>query len=392
MNHRHPGPAPDPDDPVSAGPLPDAATDPTARALRDALAARADTVQPTDRLQEIRMSTTSRRRSTRAWAAVATAAAVVVVGGSAFALTRGDGESVRTVASAPTSATERSGTPTPASSEPDAGGTATGTGQERATEEPRSTTGTTTGTTTGATAPIGRALPSGSTTVPVYWLGGEQQLLFREYVRAGDAADDPTNALRAMLGGQPSDPDYASPWGPDDSATVSAQDGRLVVDIAASAAAGDVEAGDVTAAVQQLVHTVTAAAGEDLPVEIRVDGAAEPLVFGYAVPETVSRAPQEAVQAPAWITSVGTGTPGQVVVEGVGSAFEGTLLYTVTDASGAEVARGPVQAGANGTFAEFSVTIPLPAGEYTVLVERPDESGGAAGAQPAGDTKSFTVR
>ncbi|WP_432491192.1 Gmad2 immunoglobulin-like domain-containing protein [Kineococcus auxinigenes] len=385
MSH-HPGPAPDPDDdPVSAGPLPDPATDPAARALRDALAARAETVRPTDRLQEIRMSTTSRRRTTRAWAAVATTAAVLVVGGSAFALTRGDDESVRTVASAPTGAAERSSAPAPATSEPSGEGTAPSAAQEPAAEEPSQAT-------TGAPATTGRSLPAGSATVPVYWLGGQPQLLFREYVPAGDAADDATNALRAVLGGQPSDPDYASPWGPDDSATVTARDGRLVVDIAASAAAGDAEAGDVTAAVQQLVYTVTAAAGEDLPVEIRVDGRSEPLVFGYAVPETVSRAPQSDVQAPAWITAVDTGTPGQAVVEGVGSAFEGTLLYTVTDASGAEVTRGPAQAGANGTFAEFSVTIPLPAGEYTVLVERPDESGGEAGAQPAGDTKSFTVR
>ncbi|WP_432534080.1 Gmad2 immunoglobulin-like domain-containing protein [Kineococcus arenarius] len=390
MSHRHPGPAPDPgEDPVSAGPLPDPATDPAARALREALAARADTVHPADRLQEIRMSTTARRRTTRAWTAVATTAAVLVVGGSAFALTREDDESVRTVASAPTGAAERSSEPAPATSEPSgagsATGTATGTAQEPAAEE-ASPTGT------GAASTTGGSLPAGSATVPVYWLGGQPQLLFREYVPAGDAADDATNALRAMLGGQPSDPDYASPWGPDESATVTARDGRLVVDIAASAASGDADAGDVTAAVQQLVYTVTAAAGEDAPVEIRVDGEAEPLVFGYAVPETVSRAPQADVQAPAWITAVDTGTPGEVVVEGVGSAFEGTLLYTVTDASGAEVTRGPAQAGANGAFAEFSVTIPLPAGEYTVLVERPDESGGAAGAQPAGDTKSFTVR
>ncbi|MCI2240099.1 GerMN domain-containing protein [Paenibacillus sp. TRM 82003] len=377
---------PDPDDPAPAGPLPDPDTDPTARALRDALAARADAVQPTERLQEIRMSTNASRRSTRAWAAVATAAAVVVVGGSAFALTRGDG-AVRTVASASTGTTQQ-GTTSPSPAQ-DATTGAPAEGTTGATTPPEAASTSDPGTPAAGT---GQALPAGSATVPVYWLGGDPQLLFREYVPAGDAADDATNALRAVLGGQPSDPDYASPWGPDASATVTAGEDRLVVDIAASAASGDAKAGDVTAAVQQLVYTVTAAAGEDVPVEIRVDGRSEPLVFGYALPETVSRAPQADVQAPAWITSVDTGTPGQVVVEGVGSAFEGTLLYTVTDASGAEVTRGPAQAGANGTFAEFSVTIPLPAGEYTVLVERPDESGGEAGAQPAGDTKSFTVR
>ena len=90
-------------EPVDAGPLPDPAADPLARALRDALAARADATQPADRLEEIRMSTTARRRATRAWTAVATTAAVVVVGGSAYALAGRDGDAVRTVASSPTS-------------------------------------------------------------------------------------------------------------------------------------------------------------------------------------------------------------------------------------------------------------------------------------------------
>lgn len=223
--------------------------------------------------------------------------------------------------------------------------------------------------------------------MPVYWLGGQPAKLYREYVKAGSGANDATNALRAMLSGSPTDPDYSSPWSKDATATVSESGGKLVVDVAASAASGST--GDATLALQQLVYTVTAAAGDDQPVELRVGGKAGQSVFGTSVPASLSRAPQADVQAPAWITSVSP-SAGSVTVKGVGTGFEGTLLYTLTNAAGAEVARDSVQAGANGTFAEFSFTAAVPAGTYTLSVFAPDESDGE-GSGPVGDTKTVTI-
>ncbi|WP_369069283.1 Gmad2 immunoglobulin-like domain-containing protein [Kineococcus terrestris] len=377
---------------TGAGPLPDPATDPTARALREAMAARAAAVDPPDRLQEILMASQSSRRRTRAWTAVAAAAAVVVVGGSALALTQRGGDSVTTVAAA-TSATSEPAAP--ATSEP-AAPTSEPARPAPAPAEPSTATSEpaapTSAPATSAPASAGAALPSGAASVPVYWLGGDgSPRLFREWVPVSGGADDATLALRALLGGSPADPDYASPFGPDAGASVTAADGRLVVDVAASAVSGDVETGDADLAVQQLVWTVTAAAGQDVPVEVRVDGAAGRPVFGRAVAQTVSRAPRAEVQAPVWITGVSTATPGSVTVEGTGTAFEGTLLWTVTDAAGTEIARDAVQAGANGTWGDFSFTAALPAGDYTVTVVAPDESGGE-GAAPLPDTKTVTVR
>ncbi|NIZ90149.1 Gmad2 immunoglobulin-like domain-containing protein, partial [Kineococcus rubinsiae] len=323
-----------------------------------------------------------------AWTAVAAAAAVVVVGGGAgYALTRpGPGDTVRLTAasaapSAAASTTPPASTapaPAPSTADPTAAATSTAAAAP-ATSSPAST----------PAAPS--ALPSGAASVPVYWLGDGSGKLFREFVKAPGAGDDATRALRAMLAGAATDPDYTSPWSADDAARVTSVDGVLVVDLDGSVATGTLPAAQAAAAVQQLVHTVTAAAGEDLPVRIQVGAAAEPTLFGHAVAGTVSRAPQADVQAPAWITSTSTATPGQVVVQGVGTGFEGTLLCTVTDASGAEVARDAVQAGANGRFAEFTVTVPLPAGTYTIAVQAPDESGGE-GSAPAADTKTVTVR
>ena len=383
MNEETPlGPLPDPDGHEELSP--------TARRLRAALAARAAGVQPTDRLEEIRMtSRAERRRSrTRGGLVAAGVAAVVVVGGGAYALTQRGDDAVTTVAStasaspSPTSPSpsSTSSTPvtdsTPVSSQPaGAGGTPSGS----------ASTSSTSGPTTSAAG--AGTLPTGATSVPVYWLGGQPAKLYREYVKAGSGANDATNALRAMLSGSPTDPDYSSPWSKDATATVSESGGRLVVDVAASAASGS--GGDGTLALQQLVYTVTAAAGDDQPVELRVGGKTGQSVFGTSVPASLSRAPQADVQAPAWITSVSP-SAGSVTVKGVGTGFEGTLLYTLTNAAGAEVARDSVQAGANGTFAEFSFTASVPAGTYTLAVFAPDESGGE-GAGPVGDTKTVTV-
>ncbi|WP_432512607.1 Gmad2 immunoglobulin-like domain-containing protein [Kineococcus sp. SYSU DK001] len=380
-------------DQTPLGPLPDPDGDddlsPTARQLRDALAARAAGVAPTDRLEEIRMSSRARRRRTRAWAAVAGAAAAVVVGGGAYAVTQRGGDEVRVVAAASSSeASEAPGAPAaspepstaPASSAPASSPAAPRSGGAPTSSAPRSAG-------TASTAPV-QPLPSGAASVPVYWLGGQPAKLFREYVAAGDGANDATNALRAMLAGAPGDPDYSSPWSADPSAQVTASGGQLVVDLSPAAAAGT--AADPAAALQQLVHTVTAAAGSNDPVVVRVDGATRPTLFGTPVPAELTRAPQADVQAPAWITRVVPGS-GSVTVEGVGTAFEGTLLYTVTDAAGTEVARDAVQAGANGTFGEFSFTARVPAGTYTVAVSAPDESNGE-GTPGVGDTKDVTVR
>ncbi|MEZ0164217.1 Gmad2 immunoglobulin-like domain-containing protein [Kineococcus sp. LSe6-4] len=377
-------------DVTPSGPLPDPDGDddlsPTARRLRDALAARAADARPTDRLEEIRMTSRAARRRSRAWSAVAGVAAVVVVGGGAYAVTQRADDNVSTVAASTSAAPETSAADPSSPASSSAATSASSASTSGATSSASTTDAPATGAGTGAAT---GSLPSGAATVPVYWVGGQPARLFREYVEAGTGENDPTNALRAMLAGKPSDPDYSSPWSADPDATVTAGGGRLVVDLSAAAASGTAGAGGAQLAVQQLVHTVTAAAGSNDPVEVRVDGRARPSLFGTTVAETVSRAPQAEVQAPAWITSVTPGA-GSVTVKGVGTAFEGTLLYTLTDAAGTEVARDAVQAGANGTFGEFTFTAQVPAGTYTVAVFAPDESGGEAGPV-TGDTKTVTV-
>ncbi|WP_345712863.1 Gmad2 immunoglobulin-like domain-containing protein, partial [Kineococcus glutinatus] len=136
-------------------------------------------------------------------------------------------------------------------------------------------------------------------------------------------------------------------------------------------------------------------AGENLPVQVLVDGRAGAEAWGVVrfTGPVARRAPVD-VQAPAWITSVAEGAvvdAGQLTVEGIGTAFEGTLVYVLTDAEHREITRGSVQAGANGTFGPFSATLEVTPGSYVVSVYPPDESGGE-GPEPLADTKAFTVR
>lgn len=69
-----------------------------------------------------------------------------------------------------------------------------------------------------------------------------------------------------------------------------------------------------------------------------------------------------------------------VTVSGDGTAFEGTLMYEVTDASGGVVDQGSTQAGANGEVGPYEFELTLDPGTYTVRVWEPamgeEDSGG----------------
>lgn len=85
------------------------------------------------------------------------------------------------------------------------------------------------------------------------------------------------------------------------------------------------------------------------------------------------------IEAPA----AGQTVPGPTVtVTGTGTAFEGTLLYAVTDLDGATAAEGYTQAGANGEIGPFSIELTLDPGSYTVRVWEPGMGEGDASAPP----------
>ncbi|PPK94140.1 sporulation and spore germination protein [Kineococcus xinjiangensis] len=382
--------------PVPVGGLPSPAEDPTAALLHDAFAAHTAGLRPADRLAAIHAEAARRRHRRRTGAVAGVAAAALAVAGGAYAVTGLDRDT-RQVVSAPAQPGESAPAWQPPAAEPAPQPTVSASAPTGRSSEGGGATPGATGTKGGATQSASPA----PKTVPVYWLGGGDHptgpKLYREYLPTSGTADGPTQALRLMLAGQPKDPDYTSPWQPDPQASVEVGADVITVTVSREAVSGP-GVGSATAAmaVQQLVHTVTAAAGEELPVRIIVgDHEGAELWGAVKLPDTVSRAPKEEVHAPVWITSLSDGAlvePGVLQVEGLGTGFEANLNYVLTDHEGEEVARGYTTAGANGEIGPFAFELELTTGVYTLSVFDPGEASEGEGHPPFPDTKTLDVR
>jgi hypothetical protein len=335
-------------------------------ALRGALAREADRVTPSPdglgRIREAISSGGAGRRGNRGWIPLLAAAATVLVlaGVGGVALLGG--------LHRPPSAASPAGGSTPTPSTP-------------ATPSP-----------SGTTAPS-VAGPN----LPVYWVGASRTRLwlYREFVPTSSVtpADRAEAALTAMLSGPPADPDYSTPWH-GSPATVDVGDHEITVNLTAAAFANpDVDAERARLAVQQLVYTVTAATQLSVPVRILVNGRSGYEAWGLLrLGDPVSR--DSSAVAPIWVTDPQQGqrVGSPVTVDGVGSAFEGTLAWEVTSADGQVVDSDTTQGGAQAP-APFRFTLRLPPGTYTLTVWSPDESSGESpeGPRMFPDSKTFTV-
>ncbi len=242
---------------------------------------------------------------------------------------------------------------------------------------------------------------AGARTVPVYWIGASRtrSWLYREFLDAGSTSAGAAQALRLMLAGAPLDPDYSSPWAAGQ-VTVTLSPSVVTVDLPSSVFRGTLDATQAQLALQQLVYTATAAAKDSTDtgagVRVLVDGKAGATVWGGALtlPDVAHRDPS--VVAPIWIIDPQQGQvlhASPVTIDGVGTAFEGQLSYSVVSSDGTVVASGTTVGGSTAR-APFTITTPLRPGTYTVTVWAPDVSNGTSpeGPQLYPDTKTFTLR
>jgi Immunoglobulin-like domain of bacterial spore germination/Sporulation and spore germination len=335
--------------------------------LRRALNSEAAMVQPAgDGLAKIRSGIDAGRR--RSWwrspvAALAAAAVLgLAVGGLVFGLGGKNDDS--TVATQPT-------TPTPTAKD------------------------------TPSTSPSASPSASGTTTasadVFVYYVQAnpEGPRLYREshsstgQVTGGSGGGDLGQAelaVDAMLGQDPKDPDYASPWPADVKVLNFHQDADTVtVDLSEFLKQS---AKLETAGVQQLVYTVTANDPSAKKVQLLVQGKAPQGRHDWSGP--IRRAPMIDVQGQIWILAPtqNTTVSSPVAIDGFGTAFEATISWEVRK-DGAVVAQGHTQGGANGEFAEFHDSVALPAGDYELTAF---EVSAKDGSPVHIDTKNFTVR
>ncbi|HST73089.1 GerMN domain-containing protein [Kocuria rosea] len=242
-----------------------------------------------------------------------------------------------------------------------------------------------------------------TTKLPVYWVGGAdgEQLLFREFrdpPEGSRAADPIAAAAELMTAAAPEDPDYRSLWNAVDRiGSSTSPDGTITVDLPDDAFRQDLAAEDARLALQQLAHTVAAAArtagllpeGSRPQVVLLVDGRPHEEVFGSVrLGEPVR--PDEQLEAPVWLVDPQEGTRSDGRLALSGRVLEGVrdCEWTVTakDDDGT-VAGGPVTVvPAQGRPAEFRAEVDLPPGEYVVSVIGRDAEGG-----PVRDDKDVVV-
>jgi hypothetical protein len=245
--------------------------------------------------------------------------------------------------------------------------------------------------------------------LPVYWLGEVEgtDRLFREFLvsPAGATGDPISEAVQVMTEGRPLDPDYHSPWRPASSVSSSISTKNVItLDISADSLSKRLDEDEARLALQQLVHTATAAAanggliagGEASSVVVLVDGAANYRAFG-AVDLGGEWTRDASALAPVWVIDPQEGVEyaaESLTIHGVGPATDDSLAWRIdrsvdgSAAGGTDLFRdGSVdispQDGVPGAYS-FSVT--LPPGQYEITVSTPSGSGRAQ------DSKTITVR
>lgn len=256
-------------------------------------------------------------------------------------------------------------------------------------------TGPTTTASASPTPSVTSATPSAEPTeaVGVYYLidNGTDLRLAREFRRV--AGDPLVGAVETMIAG-PLDPDYVTTWNPATRVrSITQSDEGFTVDLSADARTANVGSPGAALMIQQLVHTVTAAAGENLPVLLLIEGEPAAELWGaVSWDEPVRRAPALEVRLLVQLNSPGEGdrVSSPVVVTGEAAVFEATLPWKVLDTAGLVVKEGTAMTEEGMTFSPFRFEVALDPGSYVVQITEDDPSDGEGGPLDT-DSRSIVV-
>lgn len=235
------------------------------------------------------------------------------------------------------------------------------------------------------------------TAVAVYFAGDTPAgtRLFREFRNvSGDAL---TEAALLVDGGSANDPDYRTLWPGMTIDSVTADDSLITVTLQGDAfteAPDGMAPEEAALAVQQLVYTLQAAAGDRLPVEfVRTSGPST--LFGIDVSTPVEAFGQLDVLAGVNLTTPAQGATvsgGELALSGVANAVEANVLWRI-ESAGETVLEGNVTAdGSMDKLHPFEGSIDvssLEPGEYTLVVADSEDMGEGFG--PTEDTRTFTI-
>lgn len=237
--------------------------------------------------------------------------------------------------------------------------------------------------------------------VPVYFVGetAHGPKLFREFQQQQVCAGQDClleAATRNALTGEAADSDYRMPWPADAGLNAASYDGDIVT-IDLSGDLHDRPSGMsqelAEAAVEQLIYSAQAGLGEGrVPVQLLLDGGHTDTVLGVPASEPLAAGGEDDVLAPVWINTPAEGATVEsgFEVDGVAMSFEATVVWQLKQGENV-VEEGFTTAEECCTRAPYSFTVEAPPGDYTLVVQDDDPSGGEGpGVSP--DTKEITVR
>lgn len=242
-------------------------------------------------------------------------------------------------------------------------------------------------------------------TVPVYYVGETTRgtRLFREFHRVETGGDPLGAALTEAVSTVPDDPDYRTDWpeGTTARGTFDGADGEISVILRNDAVDLRQRPGQMTPeqadlAVEQLIYTAQAATQTRAPVQFYLEregatGNRTDMLLGVPVSEPLAQGTPEDVLAQVWIIEPGEGAEvtSPFTVSGLAAAFEANVVWELRQ--GEKVVReGFTTAEECCKMEPYSFEVSAPPGEYTLVVQDTDPSGGE-GFGPWEDTKRVTV-
>ncbi len=240
---------------------------------------------------------------------------------------------------------------------------------------------------------------------PVYYLGETPTgtRLFREFQQAPGFMW--TEVAIQLLSRAPDDPDYRTPWptGAFETAKVVGVGESRVIEVTLADGSlhdrpGGMSEAEAGLAVEQVIYTVQAVAGERLPVQFRLNGNPIDQVLGVPTSEPLANAPQLDVLALVSISNPAEGrtVEGTFSADGVAASFEGTVPWELRNDDDDVVLEGFGQGTMEDHLTPWQTgpidVSDLPPGQYTFVAMTADPSGGAEGAGPTVDTRSITIR
>jgi hypothetical protein len=247
--------------------------------------------------------------------------------------------------------------------------------------------------TAAAPSPIASPAASGTAARAVYYLHdtGNGIRLYREFHRRPATTGVMRDAVTAMLTEKPTDPDYTSLWPAGTTVRGARISGTTAyVDLSAEARQGKAGAEGEAASLQQLVHTVTAAAPAVTQVQLLVEGKAVESLWGHVdTRKPVDRQPAAEILGPVWILVPADGQLARGdIFGGEATVFEATVSWELLQGDKV-VKEGFTNAsvGAPGR-GRWSAKADVPPGSYVL---RAFESSAEDGRPTFVDDKPLTV-